>query len=584
MEDITHPSSGPAPEPFFLPAALVYKQHGLAVFPVHTILHGQCGCGNPTCSNPGKHPRPPHGFKDATTDESRIRDWSTRWPDANIAIATGTVSGIVVLDIDLRHGGQASLDAWVRQYGPLPLTVRARSGSGGPHLYFVAPAVLLQSRAGVATGIDIRAEGGYIVAPPSRHISGGTYQWECPPDTTPLAPLPAWLLALLTTTLAHPRRTAPADDDTALILEGYRNTTLTSLAGTMRRRGMSVDEMAAALLVANERRCIPPLPEDEVVRIAQSIASYAVETSQDLRPPEEKWGLPHFTDVGNAKRLVQYFGQLLRYCHPSRTWYVFWDTHWGPDRTGEVERLAKVTIERIYDEEVLQVSEEYAKLVLTHAYRSEAFGRIRAMIALAASEPGIPVLPEDFDRDPFLFNVLNGTLDLRTGTLRAACPEDLLTKLVPVRYDPMATCPRWDAFLDQIMAGNQALIAYLQRAVGYALTGDTREQVLFLLYGTGANGKSTFLEVLRSLFSAYAAQADFATFLTRSYDTVRNDLARLTGARFVTAIEAGSGRHLDEVLIKQLTGGDRVTARYLYQEFFEFQPQLKLFLATNYKH
>jgi putative DNA primase/helicase len=160
----------------------------------------------------------------------------------------------------------------------------------------------------------------------------------------------------------------------------------------------------------------------------------------------------------------------------------------------------------------------------------------------------------------------------------------LLTKLVPVRYDPMATCPRWDAFLDQIMAGNQALIAYLQRAVGYALTGDTREQVLFLLYGTGANGKSTFLEVLRSLFSAYAAQADFATFLTRSYDTVRNDLARLTGARFVTAIEAGSGRHLDEVLIKQLTGGDRVTARYLYQEFFEFQPQLKLFLATNYKH
>jgi putative DNA primase/helicase len=205
------------------------------------------------------------------------------------------------------------------------------------------------------------------------------------------------------------------------------------------------------------------------------------------------------------------------------------------------------------------------------------------MIRLATSEPGIPVLLEQLDADPWLFNVVNGTIDLRTGILRPARREDLITKLAPVIYDPDARCPTWERFLQQIMAGNTALITFLQRAIGYGLTGVTSEQVLLLLYGTGANGKSTFLEVLRALFGDYARQAEFATFLARTSDAVRNDLARLAGARFVTAVEAASGRRLDEALIKQLTGGDPITARFLYQEFFEFTPQFKLFLATNHK-
>ena len=195
----------------------------------------------------------------------------------------------------------------------------------------------------------------------------------------------------------------------------------------------------------------------------------------------------------------------------------------------------------------------------------------------------LPVLPAAFDQPPWLLNVLNGTVDLHTGILHEHRREDLLTKLAPVVYDPDATCPRWEAFLMRIMGDNVELVAFLQRAAGYALTGDTREEVIFILYGTGANGKSTFLEVLRALLEDYARQADFTTFLARRSDGVRNDVARLAGARFVTAVEAASGRRLDEALIKQLTGRDPVPARFLYQEYFEYYPEFKLFLATNHK-
>jgi putative DNA primase/helicase len=172
---------------------------------------------------------------------------------------------------------------------------------------------------------------------------------------------------------------------------------------------------------------------------------------------------------------------------------------------------------------------------------------------------------------------------LHKATLRKHRREDLITKLAPVDYVPQAQCPEWEKFLDRIMAGNRALIAFLQRAVGYALTGDTREQVLFVLYGTGANGKTTFLETVRAMLGDYAMHTNFSAFLQSEHSTARNDLARLAGARFVSASEVQGGRRLSEDVIKQITGGDTVTARYLYHEFFEYRPQCKLFLAVNHR-
>jgi putative DNA primase/helicase len=289
------------------------------------------------------------------------------------------------------------------------------------------------------------------------------------------------------------------------------------------------------------------------------------------------------TDMGNAERLVRLHGPELRHCETWGSWLTWDGRRWMKDDNGEVERRAKFTVRAIYREASQVENPERRKAVAKHALDSEKKTRITHMIDLAKSDSSIAVRPANFDQDPWLLNVANGTVNLRTGELRPHRREDLLTRLAPVNYNPEALCPRFLEFLHQITGGNDSLIGYLQRIVGYALTGDVSEQCLFLLYGTGANGKSTFLEVIRTLQGDYARQADFSTFLSKDRDPVRNDLARLAGVRLVSAVEVAEGRRLAEVLVKQVTGGDTITARFLHHEYFEFEPTFKVFLATNHK-
>ncbi len=289
------------------------------------------------------------------------------------------------------------------------------------------------------------------------------------------------------------------------------------------------------------------------------------------------------TDLGNARRFVKQHGAGLRYV---RAWgWLVWDgRRWTHDETGEVMQRAKEIPDLIRVEALRRPpGTPLRKTLLQWAFKSESRARLEAMVALAQTEPSIAVLADTFDADPWVLNVVNGTLNLRTGALRRHSREDLITKLAPVDYNPAATCPRFEAFLDRIMAGNVDLIRFLQRAIGYSLTGLATEQVLFILHGTGANGKSTFLEALRHVLGDYAVQADPSTFLKRDPDAIRNDVARLRGARFISAVEIGFGRHLDEALVKQATGGDTITARLLYREPFEFMFTGKVFLACNHK-
>ncbi|AHG92147.1 phage/plasmid primase, P4 family (plasmid) [Gemmatirosa kalamazoonensis] len=290
------------------------------------------------------------------------------------------------------------------------------------------------------------------------------------------------------------------------------------------------------------------------------------------------------TDLGNAERLVARHGADLHYVPAWKRWLVWDGRRWAVDDTQRIHQLAKETVRAILEEARDAATRDEAELLAKHAIASESNGRIGAMIERAQCEEGIPARPTDFDADPDLLTLANGTLDLRTGRLRPHAREDRITKLVDIRLEADARCPTWLAFLERIMGGDQDMIGFLQRAIGYSLTGHTREQCMFLMHGTGSNGKSKFLQVLRWLVGDAAVAADFATFLDRGRDSgPRNDVARLLGARVVTASEANEGQRLAEGLIKSVTGDDVVSARYLYSEAFEFKPTFKLWLAANHK-
>jgi len=286
------------------------------------------------------------------------------------------------------------------------------------------------------------------------------------------------------------------------------------------------------------------------------------------------------TDLGNSERLVYLYGDFIRYCHARKKWFLWKGTHWKMDAVNEIEILGKDVVRAIPAEGRGKEGDDF-KNVMKHAGRSENTMKVKSMISLAESE--VPISPDDFDRDPWLLNVRNGTLDLRTGELRAARKEDMITRILDVDYDPQAQCPTWTAFLHTVMDGREDLIKFLQQATGYSLTGDVREQVLFFLYGKGANGKSTFIEAVMNLLGAYSKHTRPETFMMKKEAGSSNDIADLDGVRMVAAVELEEGRRLAEVLTKQVSGGDTLKARYLFQEYFEFKPQFKLWLCGNHK-
>jgi putative DNA primase/helicase len=291
----------------------------------------------------------------------------------------------------------------------------------------------------------------------------------------------------------------------------------------------------------------------------------------------------HETELGNALRLVKLHGHNIKFCHTYKKWLIWDGARWQINDKGQVKRLAKDTIKKIYREAARSQSEKERKKLAEHAWRSESNQKVNAMLSLAESEEKVAITADVLDSDNWLLNCKNGVLDLKNQILRPHLREHFITKLSGTEYNLEMECPRWQRFLETITDKNENIIKYLQKAVGYSLTGNTSEQCLFLLYGTGANGKSTFVEVMRGLLNDYAKQADFSTFLAKKHDQIRNDIAMLKGARFVSAIEAQEGRALAEVLVKQLTGGDTITSRFLHQEFFEYMPTFKIWLACNHR-
>jgi putative DNA primase/helicase len=309
-------------------------------------------------------------------------------------------------------------------------------------------------------------------------------------------------------------------------------------------------------------------------------AALSLSTGADVAPKVFR-----LTDIGNAERLIDQFGTELRYVTQWKTWLVWDDRRWAFDATKQVERFAKATIRSMQgDLRHPRYPAELKESLRAHAYKSESNKAIGAMLARATAEAGVAIAHTELDRNPWTLTVANGELDLKTAVLTPHRRESLATKVTPIAWDPEARCDRWEAFLARVLGGNQELISFVQRAVGYSLTGLTVAECLFFLYGTGRNGKTTFLEILRAVTGEYATQADFTTFLEGRGDSgPRNDIARLFGARVVTSSEVGENKRLNEPLMKSLTGGDVIAARRLYSEAFEFAPTFKLWLAANHK-
>jgi len=291
----------------------------------------------------------------------------------------------------------------------------------------------------------------------------------------------------------------------------------------------------------------------------------------------------NLTDMGNGERLAHYYGNKIRYCNPQKTWYIWTGKLWEADKGKGIEKLAKNTVRKMYIEAGACDNEVKRKAIADHARRSENRNRVDSMIYLAQSEPGIPIMSEELDADPWLLNCINGVIDLKTGELLPHRPQNLMTKIVPVEYIHGAKLQLWDEFLNTATNNDQEMIAFLQRAVGYSLTGKTGEEKIFFVYGRPGTGKSTFMDAIRTILGPYSTTADFEMFIKKyGNHGAREDLAALSGARLVSSIEVAEGKVLAENLVAWVTGGDIVRARFLYQNGFEYIPQFKLWMVANH--
>lgn len=362
----------------------------------------------------------------------------------------------------------------------------------------------------------------------------------------------------------------------------------------------------------------PDMGPDPYEASATPAAAPALDSAppQDEPSPDDDGAIPavqeYLTDLGNARRLVRLHGHDMRYVK-EWGWLTWNGKRWIPDDRGQVMRWAKKTALSLYDDAANALAKaekatreaqqkaaagdkggaaraagdaeehsDIAKALTKWAQASQMRQRLEAMVVLAQSEALVVARPDSFDADPLLFNCWNGTIDLHTGELRPHARRDMLTKLSPVEYDPAATCETWTKFLETATQKDAEFMAYLKRAAGYSLTGLTTEEVFYFLLGDTNTGKTTFGESLSSAMGDYAHKSSFDTFLARKdVGGARGDIADLQGARLVMACETDATRHLAEVMVKELSGGDRVRARHLYKEEFTFTPACKLWFAAN---
>ncbi len=351
--------------------------------------------------------------------------------------------------------------------------------------------------------------------------------------------------------------------------KGGRNNALTSIAGTLLSRGLNSNELEEVLQSINSSLNEDALEENEVSQICESMKRY-----------ENSFLEFSVEDLENAERFKTFLNGNFKYIQEKGTWFYWDDIKWKIDSNGEITRNYRDYIRELESEaDMLNGTQRDNAIDLISELKSNK--KINATKKLLMDLEEVTQSIGEFDQIKELLTFKNGLLDLKSGELLKHDKSKLLTKYINSDFKKGSKCPMWERFLHEIFQGDIELIKFIQRALGYSITGFTDEQVLFFLIGQGENGKSTFGNVISNIFESISSQADFNTFIESKSERIRNDIARLSSSRIVFASESSPDKYLDEGAIKQMTGGEKITARFLFKEFFEFRPQFKIWLIAN---
>lgn len=590
-------------------AALKYLRNGLSVLPVRAD-----GSKAPSIQSW-------KALQESRPSEDAVIQWYLDQPNSGVGIITGAVSRFLeVLDFD----DPSAIQPWKDKVGSelLDQLVMVSTPSGGLHIAYRCPSGIqpnqkLAQRRGddgkVTTLIETRGEGGYIIAPGSPaacHPANKEYL----PTQGSLDAIPEvtgeqrdLLLSAARELNEHVEmestfkggtggRFLPGDDFTNrgswdfLWKSGWKKVGAERNGRQyVQRPGKNGTGSSATIFGDSGILYVHSSNAHSFdAGVAYTLfAAYAlVVHAGDFRKAavtlaEEGYGRLPLNDSGNAQRFVAQCADKVMYVAEARRWFVWDSKRWEPDSRELSVRLGKEVATRIAREAVLTNSDDDRKAITKWAITSGNGPKVRQMMTLAQSDLAISV--NELDQHNFLLNCQNGTVDLRVGELRAHDPADRLTKLAPVDFMPEARAPRFHQFLNEIMPDPEER-EFFQRVCGYALTGDQREQKIFFLTGDGANGKSTAMIAFGHVLGDYRQEAAPGLLLVKKYATsASSDLARLKAARMVVVTETGSGRELDEETVKRATGGDTITARFMYEDFFEFKPTHTLLVITNHK-
>lgn len=514
-----------------------------------------------------KKPLTPHGFKDASSDDDVISQWENQYRNCGWAMPTETV---FVLDVDKKSGGLESWTFLTQRHGQVN-TYTVRTQHDGYHYYFSMPSgtIVKNSTSKFAEGVDVRGFGGYVVIPE-------TDGYEVVNDV-PVAYPPAWVLDRLGVTKPMAVRSRPATKGFELpkkIENGTRNDTLHRLASSLRAKGLADDTIRLAVHAENKNMS-EPLDTDEVDKLIDSAFRYP--NGQTFTTEEESFTL---SDVGNARRFVASYGDIVRYC-PSLDWMIWNGRYWEKDELNKVRVFAINTIFKIYGEAEKAQSKaigEWARVSQSGSHIDTMLKNAKALLAVDMNE---------FDKTPdtnYLLNLRNGVLDLRTGELLPHNSELFLTRYVDVEYDPTAKCPKWEQFMERILPEVEKRL-FVQKAAGYSLTASVDAQAWFFCYGIGANGKTTFLEAISGLLGKTLTQQ---VPIEALMDNGKGQGATpytvgMFRQRMIFSTEIPMNGRLNDGVMKIISGERKVVGRSLYKAPFEFDFTAKLWISGNNK-